>query len=1286
VTAAAANQQRVLVAEALKTLHIERLVLGVHDASFPGQHGEDIGRGSPYSFGGRAFFRFAAELGFTGVQLGPQGKTSPINASPYDGTLFAKSPLSVALGPLASDASKWRGLLSEDALATAVRSRTANADHRVADATVRPAQDAALRAAHAAFSRRGRRWAALGREFAAFTRQHADWLASDSLFEALAARHGTLDWQKWPDEGLDESGDHADAMDFASFCQFLVHTQHAELREELAGLGLKLYGDLQVGVSHRDLWRHQHLFLANYRMGAPPSRTNPDGQPWGYPVLDPDGLVANPAGDGPGLRFVRARAEKMLGEFDGLRIDHPHGLVCPWVYRTDDPDPLHAVQHGARLFASPDLPDHPELARYSLVTRSDLAPEPRHPRYEDDWVRSLTDEQIKRHAVIFDVLVDTVRAQGGQVGDIACEVLSTCPSPLAAVVSRHGLGRFRVVQKADPGNVRDPYRTAVASPADWVMLGTHDTPPIWRVLDEWRNTKQQAEWAGYLADRLEPVAARRSDLAARLASDPIQFGRAFLADLFIGPAQNVSIFFTDLLGMKEIYNRPGEVHPENWTLRVPPDYAQLYRARCAAGEAFDLPGALALALRARFSPLGPDHAALVAALEQPPPSAIDDSPFDTSQLRDAEMAPAERTLAEILDRLPTQPGVYLMKDRRGKIIYVGKAANLRNRVRQYFQPASGDTRDFVPLLEGIVGDIETVVTSNEKEALLLENNLIKRHQPRFNVKLTDDKNYLVLRLDPRAAWPRLEVVRKMADDGARYYGPYHSATACREALRVVNRHFQLRICTDHTLSSRTRPCLQYQIKRCLAPCVLPVPPDDYAEQVRFVGLFLEGKSDELLDDLRLRMKDAAGRTAFERAATLRDQVRALESVLESQRVVLDTFADQDVLGFHREGQAVEIVVLFIRQGKMVGNRAFSFGKQEFPDDEILSSFIGLFYDLQATPPAEVLLPFAIADADVKAEWLAEKRDKEHNKKVEILTPQRGPRRALVELARKNAAASFVTRRDHGKDTETTLARLQRRLGLAKVPRMIECFDISHVQGTDPVASMVVFEDGEPAKARYRTYRIKRATGGDDFASMYEVLSRRFRRARESTTEDDPWRLPDLLVVDGGKGQLGVALAAARDVGIDVRPGAGLPIIALAKERESAAGDSVHDPVTSPEPADPQPRSATNRPDRVFLAHGKDPIPIGPTSAEMFVLAHLRDEAHRFAVGFHRSLRKRRTLRSALSSIPGVGPVRQRALLRHFGSLKKVGEATLEELLAAPDMTEAAASAVREHFAAREEKR
>jgi excinuclease ABC subunit C len=681
------------------------------------------------------------------------------------------------------------------------------------------------------------------------------------------------------------------------------------------------------------------------------------------------------------------------------------------------------------------------------------------------------------------------------------------------------------------------------------------------------------------------------------------------------------------------------------------------------------------------------------------------------ELRDAEMAPA-RELGEILDRLPTNPGVYLMKDRRGKVIYVGKAANLRVRVRQYFQPNTGDIRDFVPLLEGIVGDIETVVTSNEKEALLLENNLIKKFQPRFNVKLTDDKNFLVLRLDPESEWPRLEVTRRIGEDGAYYFGPYHSATSAREALRIVNRHFQLRTCTDHVLHNRKRPCLQYQIKRCPGPCVLPVSRDEYGEQVRDVRLFLEGKNDELLDRLRGRMREAAGKTEFEQAAAVRDQLRALESSLEAQRVVSTDFVDQDVVGFHREGLALEVVVLSIRQGKMVGSRAFSFNGQEFPDAEILSSFLGLYYDLAPVPPDEVLLPFAIADAALKAEWLAEKRPEgSRRRKVEVLVPQRGPRRDLVDLAGKNAAVSYASRRNAREDAELMLAKLQMRLRLQNLPRVIECYDISHVQGTEQVASMVVFIDGKPEKSRYRTFKIQRGDGPDDFAAMYEVLSRRFRRAREAQREaetqgkenDSTWKLPDLIVVDGGKGQLGMALAAARDTGIDARWGIGLPIVGLAKEREdgSSDGDQVarEEPpgetaaveekapeLVRPPPAPGRGRNGKakddKRPDRIFLPHAKDPIPIRPESGEMFVLQHLRDEAHRFAVTFHRSQRKRRTLRSALSDVAGIGATRQKALLRHFGSLKKIREASLEALLAVPGVGSKAAEAVMQHFASR----
>ncbi len=656
---------------------------------------------------------------------------------------------------------------------------------------------------------------------------------------------------------------------------------------------------------------------------------------------------------------------------------------------------------------------------------------------------------------------------------------------------------------------------------------------------------------------------------------------------------------------------------------------------------------------------------------------------DSIRLREAEIAPERRTVAEMLERLPAEPGVYLMKDRRGKMLYIGKAANLRSRVHQYFQPASGDTRDFVPLLEGIVGSIETVVTRNEKEALLLENTLIKKHQPRFNVKLTDDKNYLSLRLDPHAEWPRLEVVRRMADDGAWYFGPYHSASACREALRVVNRHFRLRTCTDHVLHHRVRPCLQCQIKRCMGPCCIPVSHEEYAAQVRDVRLFLEGKDQELLQGLRTRMKEAASRTQFESAAILRDQIRALETVLQTQNVISPDMLDQDVVGYYREGPALEVVVMSVRQGKLQGSRAFSFARQEFPDDEILSSFLGLFYDFTpaagASLPEEVLLPFAVPDAEVKSDWLSEKR----GRKVALLVPQRGPRRDLLELARKNATNSFNTRRSARDDAEATLARLQRRLGLAQLPRTIECYDISHIQGAETVASMVVFVDGQPEKTRYRTFKVKRAESPDDFASMYEVLSRRFRRAREASAageEDSTWRLPELVVVDGGKGQLGVALAAARDVGIDVRPGTGLPIVALAKERDFAeAGEpEPADPVAEPAP----PRSGENgkRPDRIFLPHAKDAIPIRPNSAEMFVLQRLRDEAHRFAVSFHRAQRRRRTLRSTLSAITGIGPGRQRELLRHFGSVKKIREASLDDLASVPGMTRTAATAVVEYFA------
>jgi excinuclease ABC subunit C len=610
-----------------------------------------------------------------------------------------------------------------------------------------------------------------------------------------------------------------------------------------------------------------------------------------------------------------------------------------------------------------------------------------------------------------------------------------------------------------------------------------------------------------------------------------------------------------------------------------------------------------------------------------------------------------KRLREVLARIPPDPGVYLMKDRKGRVIYVGKAASLKARVRSYFN--NSDTRAFVPLLGRLLGDIETVVVNNEKEALLLENNLIKQHQPRFNVKLVDDKNFLVLRLDPRARYPRLEVTRRIGKDGAKYFGPYHSATSCRQTLQVVNRHFKLRTCTDHVLNSRKRPCLQYQIKRCDAPCVYPIPEEEYGKQVQDVALFLEGKDDELLGRLKSRMKEASAATEYEVAGAVRDQIRSLERTLEEQRVVSADLRDQDVFGLHREGPAVEIVVLHIRNGKLMGRRNFSFGNQEFPTEEVLSSFVSLYYDLGNYVPDELLLPLAVEDAAAKSEWLSEKR----SRKVEVLVPQRGPRAKLIELAAKNAASSFVTRRNKAEDAETALAKLQQRLSLKKLPRRIECFDISHIQGTATVASMVVFLDGEPAKSEYRTFKIK-TSANDDFASMYEVLSRRFRRSKTAQDNDEQrgWVLPDLMVIDGGKGQLATAIAALRDA--QINPSL-LDAIGLAKEREDAEG--------------------TKQPDRVFLPNAKDPIKLRPNSAELFLLARVRDEAHRFAVTFHKKLRRRRTLRSALEDVPGVGQKRKRELLKTFGSLKKIRDATVQELARAPGMTTGAAEAVVRYF-------
>ncbi len=639
---------RRLIAAALEALEVRNLVLSIHDASFPSEPDEDMGRGSPYSRGAARFLTFARSLGFTGVQLGPQGQTSESNASPYDSTLFSRNVLNVPLAVLMEE--EGGRLLSPERLTALLSARPMGAGPGERYRYAFRATHTALEEAWSTFQReRGREGApsALGelaRRLESFRKEHREWLQRDALFEALCLEHGQRDWRRWAEQGAAAALDarlyaprpgeedasearrrgvleeHAEFIERHAFHQLLVHVAHDRLRTWAAREGLKLYGDLQIGFSLEDAWAFQGLFLSTYLMGAPPSRTNPEGQPWNYPVLDPGQLFEPPPGalparrPGPVLRFMDARMDKMLGEYDGLRIDHPHGLVCPWVYRADEPDRLRAVQSGARLFDSPDLPDHPELARYAIATPEQL--DRSVPRHADGWVHSLTPEQVRQYSILFDTIITSSRRHGRELTDLLGEVLSTQPYPLQRVLAQYGLGRFRVTQKANLRDPTDVYRTENAALEDWVMVGTHDTPPLWRVAAKWRETGADQAQADYLAWRLHPEAEGRETFARRLVEEPGMLEQAKFADLFACRARNVMIFFSDLLGLHEVYNTPGTINDENWSLRVPREYAREYPEKRARGAALDLPKALALALRAGGADSRTRHRELIAALER----------------------------------------------------------------------------------------------------------------------------------------------------------------------------------------------------------------------------------------------------------------------------------------------------------------------------------------------------------------------------------------------------------------------------------------------------------------------------------------------------------------------------------------------------------------------------------------------------------------------------------------------------------------------------------------------
>ncbi len=629
---------RSCVRAALAALDVRRLVFAIHDASFPGAADEDTGRGAPASREAERLLRAVSALGFDGVQLGPQGENEDGAASPYESAVFARNTLSIPVARLADDA-PWAALLDPARLAAILgdaRRAGAAGTERAALAVAERARDAALDAAYAAFHERRRDpgdepVAALAKRLDAFVRANADWLEREGAYRALGAEHGTPDWRRWnePDALLYDPAPqraeasrrrldalrrrHAARIGRMRFAQLLAHEAHEQLRATAGALDLALHGDLQIGVSLRDHWAWRGLFLSDYAMGAPPSRTNPEGQPWHYPVLDP-AQVGD--GDAPGaaLRFVARRLDKAFAEFDALRIDHPHGWVCPWVYDAAADDRFRAVRAGARLFASPHLPDHPALTRYAIAREADLNPDPATPRFADDWVVRLSDAQVEGYARLFDAVVAAARRAGRSEGAVVCEVLSTLPYPLARVLDRHGLGRFRVTQKADLANPRDVYRSENAAAADWVMLGNHDTPPIWRCLETWRERGETERRAAYLAERLAPVADERPALRAALARDPGRLAQALLADLLASPARHVMVSFSDLFGLRELYNAPGTVGPDNWTLRLPAGWERAWRERLAADRALDLPLACALALRARGG-AGKRHGALIERLE-----------------------------------------------------------------------------------------------------------------------------------------------------------------------------------------------------------------------------------------------------------------------------------------------------------------------------------------------------------------------------------------------------------------------------------------------------------------------------------------------------------------------------------------------------------------------------------------------------------------------------------------------------------------------------------------------
>jgi excinuclease ABC subunit C len=590
-------------------------------------------------------------------------------------------------------------------------------------------------------------------------------------------------------------------------------------------------------------------------------------------------------------------------------------------------------------------------------------------------------------------------------------------------------------------------------------------------------------------------------------------------------------------------------------------------------------------------------------------------------------------LKEKMVSAPRSPGVYIMLDGEKKIIYVGKANDLKSRIGSYF--TGKDTRPMAPFLMSRVKDIEFITTATQKEALILENNLIKQHRPRYNVILRDDKTYYHLSIDPAENYPRLQLIRKRLNNAALYFGPYPSGLAAKETLRFVQQVFPLRSCRNRDFKLRGRPCLEHQMGRCFAPCKGLIDEASYRKLVENTVSFLQGRRRSLVTEIKAQMEEASQNLNFEEAARLRDRIGALEHALEKQNVDWAGHQDQDILGVYVHEDVYQLCILFVRAGKLLGSKSFVPVKIKMELTEIISSCLTQFYDGGAQIPNEIIIPCPIPDQTVIAEWLTDKKEK----KVVLTIPTRGTKNALLDMAVANARSLWESGQKEEEQKTVVMKILQDKLSLTKLPRRIECYDISNISGKHAVGSMVVFQDGEPDKSGYRRFRIKTVSESDDYAMMYEVLSRRFAHSEN---------LPDLVVVDGGKGQLNIALSVFKDLQIK------LDVIGLAKEeRTIISGTGIIK------------KNDRKSEDRVYMPRRKDSIYLSAWPQALRLLQQVRDEAHRFALSYHHQLKQNDDLHSILDEITDIGKSRKKMLLVYFGSALQVKNATIEELQKVP---------------------